>query len=359
MPHCAARGALGAGRWSVPLLGRARCRGMLAAGQIRLELIVQAPDMSVDPKSKILTLINPSKAKKSFVVTVPHKCFDKLGQRLQQATSADNAGNTTTCTTLLAVLTPSSFVDVCRIKVASIRNLQIYSDVHVVIDHPAPGLLDEATPTVAFPLRGGPFLCTQGINGALTHFQLGTYHAIDFACPIGTPVLSVADGVVVRVQDTNRCSGIHVQNLFAWNSITVRLDSGLFAEYVHIHTGSALVAVGTRVAAGQPLCASGSVGFSPEPHLHLQMHSSDTAEAPTILFALRDANGEAYVPEAGRWYVAAGRVPEHGAGMDDNAPLFSASTGCMGGDHDNAADEDGNGADDNDENDWESEEDEM
>lgn len=106
----------------------------------------------------------------------------------------------------------------------------------------------------------------------------------------------------------------------------LQLDSGIFAEYVHIAKGSARVAVGDRVtgaggvhrivpcpgtrtpqvqpfdafvracaasrcrrarldgniqswvcpahdclsAEGQVLCDSGDVGFSPEPHLHLQ-----------------------------------------------------------------------------------------
>lgn len=37
-----------------------------------------------------------------------------------------------------------------------------------------------------FPLEGeGPFLCTQGINGGLTHFFAGSYHAVDFRCPVG------------------------------------------------------------------------------------------------------------------------------------------------------------------------------
>ena len=59
------------------------------------------------------------------------------------------------------------------------------------------------------------------------------------------------------------------------------------------------------------IAESGDVGFSPEPHLHLQMHASRDPEAPTIMFALRgEAAGNAYFPEAGHWYNAAGEVAE-------------------------------------------------
>jgi hypothetical protein len=39
------------------------------------------------------------------------------------------------------------------------------------------------------------------------------------------------------------------------------------------------------------------------------MHTSRDPEAPTIMFALRgEAAGNAYFPEAGNWYNAAGEV---------------------------------------------------
>ena len=81
------------------------------------------------------------------------------------------------------------------------------------------------------------------------------------------------------MQLTRECifPGIHVTSLFKWNSIMLALADGRFAEYVHIRGGSAVVAVGQRVVAGQQLCESGDVGFCPTPHLHLQLHDSVTA----------------------------------------------------------------------------------
>merc|ERR1712046_15302 len=70
-------------------------------------------------------------------------------------------------------------------------------------EHPDPN----ATPQLQFnnfPLGGeGPYLCTQGMGGSLTHFFAASYHAIDFRCDEGTPLLAVADGVVTDVQDDN------------------------------------------------------------------------------------------------------------------------------------------------------------
>jgi len=100
-----------------------------------------------------------------------------------------------------------------------------------------------------------------------------------------------------------------VSNLFKWNSVMLALDDGAFVEYVHLRANSVTVKLGDRVRCRQQIAESGDVGFSPEPHLHLQMHTSRDPEAPTIMFALRgEAAGNAYFPEAGNWYNAAGEV---------------------------------------------------
>merc|ERR1719253_430663 len=79
---------------------------------------------------------------------------------------------------------------------------------------------------VVFPLpaEDGPFLCTQGVGGHLTHFFPESYHAIDLRCPCRTPVLCIGDGVVVDVEEEHHVGGVHVGNLGKWNSVSVRLD---------------------------------------------------------------------------------------------------------------------------------------
>ena len=49
------------------------------------------------------------------------------------------------------------------------------------------------------------------MGGQFTHFYKATWHALDLACPVGTPVLAVAAGSVFKVQQHNTASGIHAR----------------------------------------------------------------------------------------------------------------------------------------------------
>jgi murein DD-endopeptidase MepM/ murein hydrolase activator NlpD len=213
--------------------------------------------------------------------------------------------------------------------------LKIFLDTFVFPFLPHPGLAAGQPPLQPVELQhwpadseGAPLLCTQGIGGRLTHFFPESFHAVggrfqppplpvpcqiahtvctcdptyvrcltgrgvwerwrqvDFRCAVGTPLLAVGDGVVTACEAVKSASGISCLNLTEWNALTLRLDpatgsggggdGGQFvADYVHIQPGSALVPLGTRVKAGDPICLSGSVGFSPEPHLHLEVHPLD------------------------------------------------------------------------------------
>lgn len=74
------------------------------------------------------------------------------------------------------------------------------------------------------------------------------------------------------------------------------------ARYVHVAAESAAVAVGDRVSAGDVLCASGAVGFCPEPHLHIELHLDGAKDAPSVPFSLRRRRGPPAVPAAGEWW---------------------------------------------------------
>ena len=82
-------------------------------------------------------------------------------------------------------------------------------------------------------------------------------------------------------------------------------------EYVHIQPHSAKVKVGDRVKAGQVLCSTGSIGFAPEPHLHLEVHRTADLKGPSMRFEmLPDGKGEAYTPIAGGMYGPKGLVSQ-------------------------------------------------
>ena len=305
------------------------------------------PDLSLDPteEPQLLSVINVSAThSRSFFVTVGAHALGGDGLPLEAGFARDDEGATSPCVTLILTVAPRCVMDVCYLP-GGTGDFGIHSDIKDVKDGAAERVLRRGAeetardgvalgraPCYMFPLRHGggggggrsssssssaarsdaaasdcgddddatQFVCSQGVGGAFTHFFAGTRHALDFRCDVGTPVVAVADGAVRSVQDANRASGIHVNNLFQWNSVQLALDDGNFAEYVHIAAGSVCVAMGERVRAGQQICASGDVGFCPEPHLHFCVYASDDKDAPTIPFALRDsASGEAYVPVAG------------------------------------------------------------
>jgi hypothetical protein len=96
----------------------------------------------------------------------------------------------------------------------------------------------------------------------------------------GTPVLSVAPGVVVRVRDglPDNVPGTLPPDVGAdtagGNHVVVDLGGGRFAFYAHLKPGSLRVEAGDRVGRGRVLGLLGNSGNSTAPHLHF--HVMDT-----------------------------------------------------------------------------------
>lgn len=88
----------------------------------------------------------------------------------------------------------------------------------------------------------------------------GSQHqGVDIANVTGTPIVSVADGVII---DAGPASGFGL-----W--VRVRHDDGTITVYGHVDTF--VVKVGERVAAGQQIATIGNRGESTGPHLHLEV----------------------------------------------------------------------------------------
>jgi murein DD-endopeptidase MepM/ murein hydrolase activator NlpD len=95
--------------------------------------------------------------------------------------------------------------------------------------------------------------------------------AIDVAMPIGTDVLALRAGTVVRVEE----SYFDGDNLFGHeNHVFVQHEDGTVARYFHLTNSGALVQIGDKVAQGQRIGLSGHTGSSSQPHLHFDVTRS-------------------------------------------------------------------------------------
>jgi murein DD-endopeptidase MepM/ murein hydrolase activator NlpD len=95
------------------------------------------------------------------------------------------------------------------------------------------------------------------------------HDGIDFLPGVGSPILSIADGVVVTATSDSGGLGNYVE---VQHNIGGEL---LTTVYGHMLDGSMQVSVGDRVTAGQQLGAVGSTGQSTGPHLHFEMYGTD------------------------------------------------------------------------------------
>lgn len=93
-------------------------------------------------------------------------------------------------------------------------------------------------------------------------------YSIDVPMPIGTDVLAIRAGTVVRVEerfvDGDNEPGHE-------NYVFVQHEDDTVARYVHLTNLGAVVNVGDTVQISQPVGFSGHTGNSSEPHLHFDV----------------------------------------------------------------------------------------
>jgi len=127
------------------------------------------------------------------------------------------------------------------------------------------------TSRIVFPLPAGSYTNTDSFGWRVDPYSgERKFHAgSDLAAPPGTPILAVADGVVVFAGQRGTYGGLIIL------SHTVG-GSPVASYYAHMHPDGIHVTKGATVAAGQHIGDVGSAGKSTGPHLHLEIHPGGT-----------------------------------------------------------------------------------
>ena len=98
----------------------------------------------------------------------------------------------------------------------------------------------------------------------------GYHTGCDYAVPVGTDVLAVADG---KIENASWGKSYGTQ-------LVQKLDSGWF---IYAHLSATLVKPGDKVKAGQVIAKSGNTGNSTGPHLHAELRSGPKWSTSTDL----------------------------------------------------------------------------
>ena len=95
------------------------------------------------------------------------------------------------------------------------------------------------------------------------------HEGIDFAAPMGTPILAAAGGIIVSAE-------LHPAY---GNMVDVDHGNGLTTRYAH--ASKLFVTIGEVVKRGQKIAAVGSTGHSTGPHLHFEVRQNGGAQNPS------------------------------------------------------------------------------
>jgi murein DD-endopeptidase MepM/ murein hydrolase activator NlpD len=155
--------------------------------------------------------------------------------------------------------------------------------------------------------KGTAYTLFQGFHGAFSHTGSNEY-ALDFDCPVGTPVLAMRSGVVVVANASAQTAGTapEMKDYKNVNFVIVRHDDGSLGEYMHLAPGGVAVRPGQEVKRLQPLGTSGNTGFSTRPHVHFQVETAGTDgnSALSFPFQLAVAPNRSADPVEGTKYLA-------------------------------------------------------
>ena len=144
------------------------------------------------------------------------------------------------------------------------------------------------------PLDAASLRIGQFPQGRFSHADDENRHAIDFAVPIGTPVLAARDGIVMQVEDAFPDAP---GKLSEANFVRILHRDGSMSVYAHLQRASAVVEAGQRVEAGQLIARSGNSGYSSGPHLHFVVQVNAGMRLQSVPVRIIGGNGELKLPK--------------------------------------------------------------
>jgi murein DD-endopeptidase MepM/ murein hydrolase activator NlpD len=109
---------------------------------------------------------------------------------------------------------------------------------------------------MGLPIKNGKITCAFGKVGK--SWSSGKHTGVDFAVPVGTPVLAVADG---KIENASWGKAYGKQ-------IVQKVDGGWV---IYAHLNALRVKPGAKVKKGQIIGESGNTGNSTGPHLHFEL----------------------------------------------------------------------------------------
>jgi len=146
---------------------------------------------------------------------------------------------------------------------------------------------------------GETYRISQGYFGDFSHHDK---NAIDFAMPIGTPVLAARAGIVVASSKQNTRK---YRNPKLSNYIYIQHQDRTIAKYHHLKFGGIQVEIGQKVSQGELIALSGNTGNSTGPHLHFEVTSpNDGSSLSTYPVRFVCANQGIVIPQKNAWLTA-------------------------------------------------------
>lgn len=124
------------------------------------------------------------------------------------------------------------------------------------------------------PLKFEPRI-SSGFSYRRTHPVLGVtraHPAIDYAAPVGTPVVAVGAGVVVRAGYSGG----------AGNMVTLRHPNGYESNYLHLSSIARGVRPGARIGQGEVVGRVGATGLATGPHLDYRLRRNGVWVNPLL-----------------------------------------------------------------------------